>query len=184
MDFSCIISRANLICETKGIDKRIYTKSGAGKDFVSNIKKGSAPSVEKVYALAEYLDCSVDYLLGRTDNPQLHNNTSSVSVGNVSGNNDVIGVDNKTNDPGESYIVIAKDEQELLNNYRSLNDLGKNEARKRINELTKLEQYKSSDDSEEEIFISVAARKARTNNRKLKKRNSNTKISDLPDYKG
>lgn len=65
MDFSCIISRVNSLCEARGIDKRIYTKSGAGKDFVSNIKKGSIPSIEKVCAIADFLGCSVDYLLGR-----------------------------------------------------------------------------------------------------------------------
>lgn len=69
MDFSSIITKVNIVCETKGIDKRVYTKSGAGKDFVSNIKKGSAPSIEKVYLLADYLGCSVDYLLGLDDIP-------------------------------------------------------------------------------------------------------------------
>lgn len=80
--------------------------------------------------------------------------------------------------------AASSDEQELLNDYRLLNDLGKGEARKRINELTKLEQYNSSDDSEGEVLIPIAARKARTTNRKLKKRNSNIMPSDLPDYKG
>lgn len=94
MDFTSIITRATQLCETQGIDKRIYTKSGAGKDFVSNIKKGSTPSIEKVLALADYLDCSVDYLLGRTNNPQSHRSISSVSVGNVSGNSGNIGVGN------------------------------------------------------------------------------------------
>lgn len=80
------------------------------------------------------------------------------------------------------------DEQELLTDYRSLNDLGKQEARKRVNELTNLDQYTTQDsnsgEDDSDLFIPVAARKARTNNRKLKKRNSNIKLSDLPDYKG
>lgn len=122
MDFSCIISRANLICETKGIDKRVYTKSGAGKDFVSNIKKGSAPSIEKVSALAEYLDCSVDYLMGRTENPQSHKSTSSVSVGDVSGNSGAIGVGNTV-----TNAAAPPDEQteELLATYKKLSPLNK-----------------------------------------------------------
>ncbi|HBM99274.1 MAG TPA: hypothetical protein DD413_07580 [Ruminococcus sp.] len=115
MDFSCIISRANSICETKGIDKRIYTKSGAGKDFVSNIKKGSAPSIEKVYALADYLDCSVDYLLGRTDNPQSHKNSSSVSVGSVQGNSGAIGVGNTVTNPAAPLDEHQKLLLELYN---------------------------------------------------------------------
>lgn len=80
MDLSIIVERVEKLCLEKSIDKRIYTKSGAGKDFMSNIKKGSAPSVEKVFAVANYLDCSVDYLLGRTDNPQSHKQKSANTV--------------------------------------------------------------------------------------------------------
>lgn len=31
-----------------------------------------APRLEAITAIADYLDCSVDYLLGRTDNPHAH----------------------------------------------------------------------------------------------------------------
>lgn len=82
MDLSSIIIRANKLCEIKGIDKRIYTKSGAGKDFISNIKKGSTPSIDKVLALAVYLDCSVDYLLGRIENPNAHKAQNSYAISN------------------------------------------------------------------------------------------------------
>lgn len=83
---------------------------------------------------------------------------------------------------------FPNDERGLLTDYRSLNDLGKQEARKRVNELTNLDQYTTQDSNsgkdDSDLFIPVAARKARTNNRKLKKRFSNIKPSDLPDYKG
>ena len=35
-------------------------------------KKGSIPNGETLIGIADYLDCSVDYLLGRTDNPMSH----------------------------------------------------------------------------------------------------------------
>ena len=35
-------------------------------------KKGSFPSSDKLSRIADYLDCSVDYLLGRTDNPEIN----------------------------------------------------------------------------------------------------------------
>lgn len=144
------------LCEKEGIKPNpLGKKLGIASGTITQWKNGVEPSSDKLKQLAAYFNVSTDYLLG-----------------------------NKTDGSGKNNVVLAKDEQELLNDYRLLNDLGKNEARKRINELTKLEQYKSSDDSEEEIFISVAARKASTNNRKLKKRNSNIKLSDLPDYKG
>lgn len=35
-------------------------------------KNGTIPNGETLARIADYLDCSVDYLLGRTDNPQSH----------------------------------------------------------------------------------------------------------------
>ncbi len=35
-------------------------------------KKGSFPSSDKLSRIADYLDCSVDYLLGRTDKPEVN----------------------------------------------------------------------------------------------------------------
>ena len=40
--------------------------------ILDNMKRGRLPSVDKIYNIADYLDCSVDYLLGRTDNPNSH----------------------------------------------------------------------------------------------------------------
>ena len=36
-------------------------------------KNGSVPNGEALSKIADYLDCSVDYLLGRTDTPQVVN---------------------------------------------------------------------------------------------------------------
>ena len=33
---------------------------------------GFYPRVEAIAKIADYLDCSVDYLLGRTDNPEIN----------------------------------------------------------------------------------------------------------------
>ncbi len=33
---------------------------------------GYLPRLESVAQIADYLDCSVDYLLGRTDNPEIN----------------------------------------------------------------------------------------------------------------
>ena len=35
-------------------------------------KSGQIPSADKLERIADYLDCSVDYLLGRTDNPAVN----------------------------------------------------------------------------------------------------------------
>jgi transcriptional regulator with XRE-family HTH domain len=52
---------------------KAFTESGVGKDFIANLRKGQAiPTARKFLSLADYLDCSVDYLLGRTDVPEVN----------------------------------------------------------------------------------------------------------------
>jgi len=43
---------------------------GAGTRLVQNLKSGSYPSVDKFIKIADYLECSVDYLLGRSEAPK------------------------------------------------------------------------------------------------------------------
>lgn len=38
----------------------------------SMLSGGSTPKSENLAKIADYLDCSVDYLLGRTDNPKVN----------------------------------------------------------------------------------------------------------------
>lgn len=43
------------------------------KNALSSMKSGGFfPRVEAIASIADYLDCSVDYLLGRTDNPEVN----------------------------------------------------------------------------------------------------------------
>jgi hypothetical protein len=51
---------------------KALVESGAGKDFIANMRKGQTPSPKMFSDLAFYLDVSVDYLLGRTDNPDVN----------------------------------------------------------------------------------------------------------------
>jgi len=42
------------------------------KNTLSSMQSGgSTPKSENLARIADYLDCSVDYLLGRTDNPEV-----------------------------------------------------------------------------------------------------------------
>ena len=50
--------------------KEMLMRSGLNRNVVDNLKKGSLPSVDKIAQIADYFDCSVDYLLGRSDNSQ------------------------------------------------------------------------------------------------------------------
>ncbi len=42
-----------------------------GSNTMSNMRHGRMISADSLARIADYLDCSVDYLLGRTDNPQI-----------------------------------------------------------------------------------------------------------------
>lgn len=59
------------------IDRRVTAKSMCeqchlGVNTLSNIRRGDVKSIETFSIIADYLNCSVDYLLGRTDNPEVN----------------------------------------------------------------------------------------------------------------
>lgn len=43
-----------------------------GKNTVAKIGQGTDILTQNFARIADYLDCSVDYLLGRTDNPEVN----------------------------------------------------------------------------------------------------------------
>lgn len=51
--------------------KRLLEDVGLGFNTMSNMKT-SMPKADNLAKIADYLDCSVDYLLGRTDNPEVN----------------------------------------------------------------------------------------------------------------
>lgn len=50
----------------------VLSACGLGVNTVSKISKGTDILTLNFARIADYLDCSVDYLLGRTDNPKAH----------------------------------------------------------------------------------------------------------------
>lgn len=91
-----LVSRITSLCDSRNESFNLAgTNSQVGKDFLNNIKKGSIPSSDKLARLADYFDCSVDYLLGRTDNPEVspetyiagQNSIQTVKSKNVTINN-------------------------------------------------------------------------------------------------
>lgn len=58
-------------------EKRIHMKDmlsdlDMGINAISEFAKGKQMSCIALARIADYLDCSVDYLLGRTENPQVN----------------------------------------------------------------------------------------------------------------
>ena len=67
-DLELIENRVMSIAGKKGLSKnKLLINAKLSKSVFDNMKKGQIPSVDKIHILADYLGCSVDYLLGRTD---------------------------------------------------------------------------------------------------------------------
>lgn len=65
-----IAKRIKQLCDKKGISvHKMLTESEAGARTYHNMLAGSYPSTDKTAKIASYLNCSVDYLLGMTENP-------------------------------------------------------------------------------------------------------------------
>lgn len=52
--------------------KQMLVDLNLGQNFLVNMAKGRMPVSDNLARIADYLDCSVDYLLGRTDNPEIN----------------------------------------------------------------------------------------------------------------
>lgn len=75
-----------LLLEKNVTGKQMSTDLGLGVNTLSNIRRGDIKSVETFHLIADYLNCSVDYLLGRTNEPNgVYQNSNSGNI--VNGNN-------------------------------------------------------------------------------------------------
>lgn len=64
------------LCKSQNITvKKLLEDCHVSRNFIYDLeKKGQMPSIDKLEAIADYLGCSVDYLLGRKTSPEIENN--------------------------------------------------------------------------------------------------------------
>ena len=68
-----ISDRIKETAKSKGIAlKEMLFDCELGINLISHLAKGQAVSYVNIVKIADYLDVSVDYLLGRTENPNSH----------------------------------------------------------------------------------------------------------------
>lgn len=62
------------LCKSNGITiSTLLLECNLTKSFIYDLEKRSAsPSCDKLSRIADYFSCSVDYLLGRTENPEIN----------------------------------------------------------------------------------------------------------------
>ena len=70
------------IAKAKGVSiKQMLSDCGLNKNVLSTmLSRGSMPKADNIAVIADYLDCSVDYLLGRTDIPGLQKSQSAIAL--------------------------------------------------------------------------------------------------------
>lgn len=79
----------------------LLSECSINKNFIYDLeKRGKSPSADKLTKIADYLDCSVDYLLGRTDNPKTINAEMYIEGNNNIGkiNDSDIKIDSRLNE--------------------------------------------------------------------------------------
>ncbi len=110
-----IVNRIQSILE-KGMNiKKLEEELGFGNGTIGKWKK-TLPSCCRINFVAQYLDCSIDYLLGRTENPKSHKGhpTNTVTgIYNAVDNSKMTVNSSGTND-------LSVDESEIINIYRKL----------------------------------------------------------------
>lgn len=69
-----IAYKINLLLKEKNKSQKIMLEDcRLNKNVISTmLSRGSMPKADNLGKIADYLDCSVDYLLGRTDNPEVN----------------------------------------------------------------------------------------------------------------
>lgn len=73
--------RIKIVAKKQGMSmKKMLSELNLGINIVSQLANGQEMSYVNLAKIANYLDCSVDYLLGRTDNPNAHKDQSSNTV--------------------------------------------------------------------------------------------------------
>ena len=138
------ISRVQMEIKKKGyVQKTVLSECGLSENTLKQMTDKQGMASFGLARIADYLDCSVDYLLGRTDNTQAHRTkTASVSVGNDFNNQGIIGNIGNNNSPINIQTANSLDENDLaiLNAYRNLDPMNRARLMLYANDLRKDEE--------------------------------------------
>ena len=90
MDNAQFAKNIKEICKEQGKSvSKMLSICGIRKSLIYDLEKRDwTPSISVAEQIADYLECSVDFLIGRTDNPKAtYKNIHSSNIVNVNGNN-------------------------------------------------------------------------------------------------
>ena len=111
MQNSVISEKIKMLCKQKNISiSSLLQVCDINRNFLYDLeRKGKSPSIDKLLAIADYFDCSIDDLVGRSNN-------QSISTGDITNNSGIIG-NNNNNIQKNSELSVQ--EQDILRIYRS-----------------------------------------------------------------
>lgn len=128
-----IAERIKVAAKSRNIVIKVMLEEcGLSKNTLSSmISGGSTPKSENLAKIADYLNCSVDYLLGRTDNP----NVTGISVTDnnqmsLTGNNSISINANPNNSTSDS-----SDDRQLFDMIKNLDLVDRSKIILHIDEL-------------------------------------------------
>ncbi len=125
MTNSQITERIKSLCGVKNISvSELLMQCKLTKSFIYDLeKRNTSPSCDKIIKIADFLQVSVDYLLGRAESPNsvVNGNISNSSVAQTNGNNNqqYIGGGasaNTTHDTKKTADSISEKFMEIFNN--------------------------------------------------------------------
>lgn len=113
--------RIKFLCKTKKINmENMLSECSLGVNAIRQINDTKGMASFSLAKIADYLDCSVDYLLGRTDNPNVNGNIINTgNTGVVTGDynnssiNSINSKEPKSNELDSTTLQIAKAFQDL-----------------------------------------------------------------------
>lgn len=124
------------------------TKYSVTKEiFSKRLKELMIDNNETTYSIGEMLNLSAATISRYTDGKMAPKITTIYSMSTYFNVNPVwlMGYDVEKNLKGQNAILnLSEKEKMLLENYNKLNDLGKKEATKRVEELTYIDKYKNT----------------------------------------
>lgn len=144
MDNKQIVQKIKYMCNKKNINiTQLLDGAGVRKSLLYDMEKRNAkPSIEVLASIADYLDCSVDYLLGRSNQENISHDSYTLSPDEQS----LINTLRKL--PSDSQKIILELLQHLMNNIPTNNQNLSLRAARSINDQspqTTSNQFNSAD---------------------------------------
>ena len=123
---TCIIIKE--LCKKQNIAvSKMLAETAIRRSLIYDMEKRDyTPSAEILDNIADYLNRSVDYLLGRTNNPDI-NNGNNITTGNINGNHNA--------NISVGATLLSNDEEEILKMVRELSLIQRSELVITINKM-------------------------------------------------